>query len=238
MVHRSSRLKLEAGTHGRAPWAPFIALRSPSIPRLSTLWVRRSTALGATWKRQTYSVHSSRLTGRVTRSPSASSRWHNAASVIPPHQRLQPQRRPMKRGPPGSHSHKPERPATVDVALLARVGSDTGTRAASVGRPCPPLPKRGRPALWTVHQIQGGTRSDGGGRLPPRVPATTGCERPRRKAIPVASGSRRKKRPPSRGNTSARSAATAPPCVSWRAARLRHTAVGLFLAPESRDAAE
>jgi hypothetical protein len=78
-----SRLELQAGTHGRAPWAPLIILRNPSIPRLLTLWVRRSTTLGAIWKRQTYSVHSSRPTGRATRSLSASSRWHNVASVIP-----------------------------------------------------------------------------------------------------------------------------------------------------------
>jgi hypothetical protein len=64
-------------------------------------------------------------------------------------------------------------PATVGVAP---------TSAGEEVIPAPALRRsvvcRGRPARWTVPQIRGRTRSDGGGHLPPRVPATTGCEAP------------------------------------------------------------
>jgi hypothetical protein len=106
---------------------------------------------------------------------------------------------------------RPRRPA---LPLLARVGSDTGTRAASVGR-APAANQRGRPAPWTVHRIRGGTRSDGGGRFAAARPCDDRLGlRPRRKVNLVPSRSQRKQRPPSRGARRREGRPESSPCIS------------------------
>jgi hypothetical protein len=116
-----------------------------------------------------------------------------------------------------THPNKPER-ARDGRRYITKRGwrRDTGTRAASVGRLCPPLPNAaGRRSGLFIRSGVGRAATEGGicRRASLRRQA---ARRPRRKAILVASGSQRKKRPPYRGNTSVRRAANPAPFLVTR----------------------
>jgi hypothetical protein len=113
------------------------------------------------------------------------------------------------------------------------VGSDTGTRAASVGRAlsASSCAAGRRPELFIRSGV--GRVATEGGVCRHASLRRQAARRPRRKAILVASGSRGKQRPPSRGNTSARRAAHPAVCLVTRCPAAANCGTGFFLLPRA-----